>query len=331
MRGCEHRVTSPWFVGVSLLAAALAWCVAGCSGGRAAHAGPGGPDGGGSGGASGGTCQSGRCLVEIAAGVGVPDGIAVGAKRVYWVGVGDPGVHAVDKNGGTPQLIISVPGGTWGVAVHGADIFWTDGVDGSVMELQQGTGKITVAAGRSEPQMVEVDDSGVYWSEGGGLIKVALGGGAPLQLANGNIREFALDATGAYWTDLTSHEVDRVGKDGSGFVSLATTSPDPYGVAADGTNVYWTDQTLGTVMQLPAHGGTPIMLASGQKSPGKIATDGTSVYWTNWGDGTVMKVPVGGGKLVTLASNQDFPEGITLDDKSAYWAAGGSIMKLTPR
>ena len=127
---------------------------------------PGGPvGGGGGGGTTGATCHSGRCLVALGTtDYEVPDEIAVGDQSVYWSAASQQVIKAVDKNGGATWVVASVPGGSWGVAVHGSDVFWTEDVSGSVVKLPQGGGTpVTIVslvpsarARRAERNHVEV-------------------------------------------------------------------------------------------------------------------------------------------------------------------------------
>ena len=263
--------------------------------------------------------------------------IALDGTSVYWANDGPPNggaygmsaVMSVPLGGGTLVTIASGRDQPYGIAVNGANVYWTDSVDGTVMKCPVGGcggGSLAVECvnavghtsctfylGDYSPWAIAVDATSVYWTSPIGdnvsstVVKCALGGcsgpgplGTPVVLASGQ-------------TDYDS-------------------------VAVDSTTVYWGAQApSGGVMSVPLGGGTPNTLAPGYTGQNSIAADGTTVYWAGGGNGmngTVMKVPIGGlpdgGAPTTLATGQA-ALGIAVDATSVYWANGGTIVKLTPK
>jgi hypothetical protein len=118
-----------------------------------------------------------------------------------------------------------------------------------------------MAAAVGEAWGIAVDDSAVFWRDGGGR---------------------------------QPGRVMRVNKDGTQPLQLAaTTGEGPRFLALDSTNVYWTsgDSTDGTVMTSAKDGSEQVSLAVSQAGPRGIAVDDFNVYWTNFGGATVMKAP----------------------------------------
>jgi hypothetical protein len=107
---------------------------------------------------------------------------------------------------------------------------------------------VPLATGLSNPNGILVDDTSLFWIEGGTkVMSVAKkGGGAPKSLAEstGGIVDLALDDTSVYWVT-GDGSVMRVAKDGSGSpLTLAVGQTNPAGIALNRTNVFWS--TKGT-------------------------------------------------------------------------------------
>src|SRR4029077_14970645 len=122
------------------------------------------------------------------------------------------------------------------------------------------------------------------------VLKVLLGGGAPIPLAVGQDQTYdvAVDSNHVYWGNygIVSSQVGSVwqaDKDGGNATPLASGQNGLYSIAIDGVNVYWTEPGAGMVMKAPmdSDGGSAVPLAMGQNVPYGIATDGAFVYWVN--------------------------------------------------
>lgn len=148
----------------------------------------------------------------------------------------------------------------------------------------------------------------------------------------------AIDATNAYWADLSSNQTptSTVSK-----VPLAGGSPSVVysfpgvagGIAVDATNLYLTDTVGGEVTSVPLSGGAATKLATTQygEKPSFITLDAANVYWRNDTSGAVMEVPKSGGTPTTISAGPPCPypgAPIAVDANNVYWGAPGAVMTV---
>jgi hypothetical protein len=242
----------------------------------------------------------------------------------------------------------------------------SDCASGTGFAVRDSVTATVLASNQSDPSAIAVDSTSVYWTDlgplGGGkaairlpgsVMKVPIGGGAPIELAATQVwpGAIAVDAANVYWTTgsgpyppaladggVEGGAVSKVPLDGGTAVTLVS-APMPGGIAVDANSLYWTnralpgddpyaDDTGGTVTQTPLDGGSSVTLATGQNWPTAIAVDATNVYWTNAGgwnstNGAVLTAPIGGGQVTVLASGQDRPVAIALQGDNVYWLNAG--------
>ena len=134
-------------------------------------------------------------------------GIAVDATSVYWVTFSDPStVMKVPLGGGSPTTLGSAPGGGFGLALDATSAYWISAKAVTKVGLQGGTPTTLAATGGQGTQGIAVDDTHVYWSDGGSpgsVYKVPIQGGATMLLAT-NLQHptgVAVDATSVYWVN----------------------------------------------------------------------------------------------------------------------------------
>src|SRR5262249_13551411 len=87
-----------------------------------------------------GTCSSGRCLMMLAPGPGVAEGIAVDGKNVYWTNYGNSGSVmkcAISGCSMSPTTLASGQNFPASIAVDATTVYWTNetiGGSGTVMK-----------------------------------------------------------------------------------------------------------------------------------------------------------------------------------------------------
>lgn len=175
----------------------------------------------------------------------------------------------------------------------------------------------------------------LYWLNGGDgtVVRLALGGGAPVVLASGQVHptHLAVDATHVYWTtggDLGDGggTVMKVPIAGGAPITLANATL-PWAVAVDASNVYFSAVTPDAIQKTPLAGGAPVVLATSNGSPHAIAVDSSGVYWTQ--PGSVRRVALAGGPPeVLLDLNLNQTDGIALDATTIYFTTQDEVLKM---
>ena len=215
--------------------------------------------------------------------------------------------------------------GAWGLAVAGANVYWTDFAADIFTCPIAGCGAAPTAlwsAGNSPATLgIAVDATSVYWSTEAteGIMKCAIGGcnNTPTLIMSAPVPEMtqiALDADNVYFVEynpLGYGQVLACAKTGCADhpQALATGLNSPTAIATDGVSVYWTEISssdpsaytvpwpgAGVVRKCSVNGcnNTPTTLASGLNAPVAIAVDDANVYWAEGGAG------VGDGRIASL-------------------------------
>jgi hypothetical protein len=284
-------------------------------------------------------------------------GIVVDSTNVYWFNspaIGGPftgAVMGVALDGGTPVVVAAVENPS-GIAIDSTSIYWTDpiSVSGNGMPGTIGTGTVrkvplpggtpVTLASSQVGGAIAVDSTSVYFSDGGGVVKVGLSGGAPESLVSGllNVGGLSVDSSSVYWVSVEG-AVTKVAVTGGTTVLL--TSKRSNAIAVDATSVYFADALDGAIWKVGLAGSTLSPITEGRGYTNGIAVDATSVYWTVQGalgthgcnadvacGGFVMKVGLFGGTPVTLASSPN-PFALAVDSTSVYWTdtTEGTVMK----
>jgi hypothetical protein len=210
----------------------------------------------------------------------------------------------------------------------------------------------------SSPPAIAVDDTSVYWVNvgttvgpnpvaDGAVMKVALGGGAPVEVASGQLAPAGIvsDGRSVYWM-AADGAVMKVSRAGGTPEALAPANDEKgMGLAIRGADVYWARKDSVWKISTTGEDLTPIAFAAAPSW--SIAVDDGSVYWLDLGartddlihsyDATMQKAPVSGeGVRTTIASGIvagvspfDAPTPIAVTDNDVYWVdqQAGALMK----
>jgi hypothetical protein len=257
---------------------------------------------------------------------------------VYWTnsGSGSIGRSALDGSAVNQNFIDDPFSQSFGVAVDGGHVYWTDNsligranLDGTNVQHAFING-LTFANG------IAVDSSHVYWTDFGkpgamppippSIDEADLTGSNQQAIPISGVSNpfsVAVDASHIYWADLGNNAIGRANLNGTGsnptFIPLPP-GDFPKGVAVDANHIYWTDQSADTVGRANLDGtGINNAFVTGANFPQDVAVDGSFVYWVNEGTNSIGRAPLNNPS----AANQSFitgavaPFGIAVDAGAA--------------
>jgi len=210
--------------------------------------------------------------------------IAVGQDKIVILD-GDL-IKQMATGGGTVEKLAAAHGTSIGdlsvrnqdIATDGVNVYWT--VDNqttgpTVRKVPLGGGTVetlSVSTAFTYPQdcywRIAVTGGFVYWSAGStqfpvgcSILKVPVGGGSTTTLVDvGYLRDFTVDGTDVYYSELSSPipYLRKVSVNG-GAVSTVATNVVPWVLASDDANLYWVDPSAG-IGTVPKRGGTASFL-----------------------------------------------------------------------
>lgn len=289
----------------------------------------------------GGACVAGACQAVRLTDAPSPRAIAVDADAVYWSAF-DGGIYRVARAGGSPATVVP-PGQALAdsLAVDAAHVYWPsdDGAPGAgaILRSPKAPGAPDVQAfvsGLTTPDAVAVAGGFVYFgTEGDGVGRVPIAGGAPTLLWKGDVTRVTVDATHAYVTVAKGSwgsAVVSVPLDGGAAVTLSS-APDLEiyltSVAVSGGDVFWISGNPTALRRVPAGGGATTVVAAGAVD---LAADEAFLYWLDPAEGRVRRAPLGGGAPEVLAVGQSGGS-MAVDEQAIYWTnwgQDGAIMML---
>jgi hypothetical protein len=221
---------------------------------------------------------------------------------------------------------------------------------------------IDLAVTDSSPFAVQVDASGVYWSEtgishapGGAIRRVDHDGSGAITLADGLPYGwfFALDDLCVYFTTREGHELRKIAKDGSTAcdegggaggaggggpgVTLATVGEKAMAVVIDDTYVYYGETKsaspgeVGRIFRTTKSVGGPVdvLLDDPSAYPFTLALHGDRIYWLDrYYTGVLSRSKTPGAPptepevIAVEASVVDSLFGLAADADAVYWSVG---------
>jgi hypothetical protein len=239
-------------------------------------------------------------LTTLASNIYFVGGVAVDATNVYWASMDGVFRCAIAGCGGTPTLLSNVVNAltTGPIVVDATNAYWTKDSGGTVMQCPLGNcnaGLKVIASTQAAPLGIAVSVTDVYFTTFDAVMRVPIGGGAPVMVApeTGNRPwGITLDAANAYWAlQGGAGGVHECTLGGCAAPKGLSTDSSSWSVVVDATNAYWTDFS-GLVQRVPIGGGPTTQLWGGLgASIPYIAQDAASVYWTNKASaGSVMRL-----------------------------------------
>jgi hypothetical protein len=191
----------------------------------------------------------------------------------------------------------------------------------------------TLASGRCF-EYLAVNSTAVFAGvPSGGIVSVALPGGAPVLLTAQGLSGLATKGSDVFWVNDSGLWVARGGV-ASGVANLVSDnqpiSPGAgRGIATDDSHVYWFGQALHSVKL----DGSSLVSLPSDGIDRSLATDGLAVYWATTAEVGSTALP--GGPATQLATGLDVgpdnlaPNGlIAVDDTNIYVGTSGPLTKL---
>ena len=260
-------------------------------------------------------------------------GVDVGSKSSA-VATHDGAVMSMPKEGSAPRTL--VPGQYMAdhIAVDDAHVYWSHrGREPSKMRSvlsripKKGGSRVDLIDIERSIEGFAIDATDVFYASGqarGRILKVAKGGGIPVELAaeQSNPRELFVDADHVYWLTIEGaggKTVRKVAKSG-GTPTVLATAAQSAGVehlASDGSNLYFLDRS--SLVRVPLAGGTKSLVKDRVST---FALDGTTVYYLSNHDPYLMKLVRGATEPTYVAYDPGaFPTGFAFDATYVFWSS----------
>lgn len=235
--------------------------------------------------------------------------------------------------GDPPVALVSGLSWPFGVAVDETHVYFTTYTGlGTVTKVPKGGGDaVAIATGLDYPDGLAVDADHVYVaiSSSGVIQRMGKDGSGAVTVGKGfGAAGVALDEANVYWTSYLGNTVDAAPKAGGGpTLTLAPNTNGPYRLAVDADHVYWT--ALVSDLGVVPKGGGPVTSVAGGGGARSVTTHGGRVFWTDPHGGAVWSAGAGGVDPLPLTPAQGFLDGLVASDDSVYVAVTeGDILRI---
>jgi hypothetical protein len=295
----------------------------------------------GSGGAGGGTTTSSSTTTGSTNTSATTTGSAGGGGA----GAGGSGGAAPTCDGGPcPEVIADHLDLPWGIALHGAHVYWTvagkmEG-EGKVMRAPVAGGPAELlASGLSSPDQLFVDDQHAYWTRNmvdGAVERIPVDGSESVEvIADGLVSPIGItgDAEKIHFSTsdgyVKSHPL-AAGLPGSSVI-LSKQHPSPSVLVLSGGGIFFAEYSVGGgVFRLDLATHDEQTLAMGQTTPNAVVVSDKVYFTTTKVGGAVNRVDIPGEAPTQFAPDQNQPAGIAADELYIYWAnfGDGTIRRL---
>ena len=242
---------------------------------------------------AGGDVESMATGDELVAGMTVYNG------TLFWAGApeGAPGrgvIRSRGVNSAATQLLAADQIEPRAIAAGPNGVYWAlhtgEGL-GAIMERRPTGTVVTFQDVVAED--LAIDDTHLYWADGGFIYHAPLAGGAAEVLSPGQPGVNALTLAPSrifYASTATDGAVYRVPRVGGGSTGIATQVRDPRQVTLLGADVWF---LLGGdkpgLARVPQDGGQYTEVALPGTSIEALATDGSALYWTERSEGRIIR------------------------------------------
>jgi hypothetical protein len=243
-------------------------------------------------------------------------------------------LYSVPKQGGTPAALATHLEAPTDIAVYGGDAFITtgryhgrgpNGPDGVIVRVPTAGGEaMPFVSGQPGPQSVAVDETDVYWTCQGGVMRASRATGAAALFArtsDSNAWHIAHDADAVYFTVTTSLGADirRVLKVGGGEQVLARLKAQPAALQVGDTHIFFIAESeagpdvepyqelVATLWMLEKKGGGLTAVARGLTGWVDVAVDATHIAWTSGQTLFWKRKPDGEVRSVSPSAKQSAP------------------------
>ncbi|MEZ5066061.1 MAG: FlgD immunoglobulin-like domain containing protein [bacterium] len=274
-------------------------------------------------------------LATLAVSLVPPRAVAGSAEAIYYADRVLQQIYRCDLDGTNVQLIVDAAGDVEGLDVDlvGEKIYWADAAGDEIGRCNlDGSGREGFQAGLPFPtEIVVLGEAGlVFWIDpsAGGLFRRSIDGGPATLVATGAV-QFALDPVReSLWYSAPAFGIRRSSLDGSGIVSVSTSTADAMVVdPVDGT-LYFCKGT--EVRRRPRSGGEQILATSGSTPFSNVKSmdlrDGV-LYYADWSaNGRIWSSPLDASAFTEIFTSSSprslaVPEPPVSPERSIYWGS----------